>query len=142
MGIERTLDLVRARFYWPKMASDIEHKIRTCDRCMWRKALPEKAAPLVNILTNRPLQLVCMDSLTIEPDRSNTKDVLVIIDNFTKYALAIPTSNQKAKTVEKCLWEQFICHWGYPERLNSVRGSYSESHLIKELCDILLGCRR
>ncbi len=136
MGIDRTLDLVRNRFYWPKMASDIEHKIRTCGRCIRRKVLPEKAAPLVNISTNRPLQLVCMDFLTLEPDHSNTKDVLVITDHFTKYALAIPTPNQKAKTVAKCLWEQFICHYGYPERLHSDQGPDFESHLIKELCDI------
>jgi hypothetical protein len=38
-----------------------------------------------------------MDYLSIEPDRSNTKDVLVITDFFTKYALAIPTPNQKAR---------------------------------------------
>ncbi|KAL1268489.1 hypothetical protein QQF64_033852 [Cirrhinus molitorella] len=136
MGMDRTLDLVRNRFYWPKMASDIEHKIRTCGRCIRRNVLPEKAAPLVNIMTNRPLQLVCMDFLTLEPDHSNTKDVLVITDHFTKYALAIPTPNQKAKTVARCLWEQFICLYGYPERLHSDRGPDFESHLIKELCDI------
>ncbi|XP_065144555.2 retrovirus-related Pol polyprotein from transposon 412 [Paramisgurnus dabryanus] len=136
MGIDRTLELVRNRFYWPKMASDIEYKIRTCGRCIRRKVLPEKAAPLVNITTNRPLQLVCMDFLTLEPDRSNTKDVLVITDHFTKYALAIPTPNQKAKTVAKCLWEQFICYYGYPERLHSDQGPDFESQLIKELCDI------
>uniref|UniRef100_A0A9J7XFR7 Gypsy retrotransposon integrase-like protein 1 n=1 Tax=Cyprinus carpio carpio TaxID=630221 RepID=A0A9J7XFR7_CYPCA len=136
MGVDRTLDLVRNRFYWSKMASDVEHKVRTCGRCTRRKVLPEKAAPLVNISTTRPLQLVCMDFLSLEPDQSNTKDVLVITDHFTKYALAIPTPNQKAKTVAKCLWEQFICHYGYPERLHSDQGPDFESHLIKELCEI------
>lgn len=136
MGIDRTLDLVRNRFYWPKMASDVEQRVRVCGRCIRRKVPPEKAAPLVNVSTTRPLQLVCMDFLTLEPDRSNTKDVLVITDHFTKYALAIPTPNQKAKTVAKCLWEQFICHYGYPERLHSDQGPDFESHLIKELCEV------
>lgn len=79
MGIERTLDLVRTRFYWPKMAAAVEQKIKTCDHCVRRKALPEKAAPLVNIKTTRPLELVCMDFPSIEPDSSNTKDILVLI---------------------------------------------------------------
>ncbi|CAI5682868.1 unnamed protein product [Oreochromis niloticus] len=35
-GKERTVDLVRARFYWPRMASDIEKKIRTCTRVLVR----------------------------------------------------------------------------------------------------------
>lgn len=43
MGMERTLDLVRTRFFWPKMSSSVEEKIKTCERCVRRKAFPEKA---------------------------------------------------------------------------------------------------
>ncbi|KAK7912833.1 hypothetical protein WMY93_013044 [Mugilogobius chulae] len=136
MGVERTLDLVRSRFYWPRMAADVETKIKTCNRCIRRKALPERAAPLVNIKTSRPLELLCMDYLSLEPDKSNTKDILVLTDHFTKYAVAIPTANQKAKTVAKCLWENFITHYGIPERLHTDQGPDFESHLIRELCDI------
>ena len=136
MGAERTLDLVRSRFFWPRMAADIETKIKTCNRCVRRKTAPERAAPLVNIRTSRPLELVCMDYLSLEPDKSNTKDILVLTDHFTKYAMAFPTANQKAKTVAKCLWENFIIHYGFPERLHTDQGPNFESHLIKELCDI------
>uniref|UniRef100_A0A3B1ISM8 Gypsy retrotransposon integrase-like protein 1 n=1 Tax=Astyanax mexicanus TaxID=7994 RepID=A0A3B1ISM8_ASTMX len=137
LGVERTLDLVRSRFYWPRMANDIENKIRTCRRCVLRKAPLERAAPLVNIQATRPLELVCMDFLSIEPDRSNSKDVLVITDYFTKYAVAVPTPNQKARTVAKCLWENFIVHYGIPERLHSDQGPDFESKTIKELCDVI-----
>ena len=34
LGVERTLDLVRSRFYWPKMAADVERKIKACGRCV------------------------------------------------------------------------------------------------------------
>ncbi|XP_072767936.1 uncharacterized protein [Nerophis lumbriciformis] len=136
MGIDRTIDLVRTRFYWPRMAADVEHKVKTCGRCVRRKTPPEKAAPLVSIQTSRPMQLVCMDYLSLEPDSHNTKDILVITDHFTKYAVAIPTKDQKATTVAKCLWEQFLVHYGFPERLHSDQGRDFESHTIKELCAI------
>lgn len=141
MGIDRTVDLVRSRFYWPRMSFDVEHKIKTCGRCVRRKALPERAAPLVNIKTSRPMELVCMDYLSIEPDSRNTKDVLVITDHFTRYAVAIPTRDQKARTVAKCLWEQFLVHYGFPERLHSDQGRDFESHIIKELC-VVTGIRK
>ena len=141
MGIERTLELVRSRFYWPKMAYDVETKIKQCERCVRRKSQPEKAAPLVNIQTSRPLELVCMDFLSLEPDSHNTKDILVITDHFTKYAVAIPTKDQKASTVAKCLWEQFLSHYGFPERLHSDQGRDFESQTIKELC-ALAGIRK
>uniref|UniRef100_A0A8C8DED1 Gypsy retrotransposon integrase-like protein 1 n=1 Tax=Oryzias sinensis TaxID=183150 RepID=A0A8C8DED1_9TELE len=136
LGIDRTLDLVRTRFFWPRMAAHIEEKIKTCSRCVYRKTPPERAAPLVNISASRPLELVCMDFLSLEPDRSNKKDILVITDFFTKYAVAIPTTNQKARTVAKCLWENFIVHYGFPEKLHSDQGPDFESKTIKELCDV------
>lgn len=136
MGIERTLDLVRSRFFWPHMAADVESKVKTCSRCVRRKALQEKSAPLINIKTTRPLELLCMDYLSLEPDQSNTKDILVLTDHFTKFAVAIPTANQKARTVAKCLWENFIVCYGIPERLHTDQGPDFESKLIKELCQI------
>lgn len=141
LGIERTLELTRSRFYWPKMAADVERKVKTCERCVRRKTQPDKAAPLVNIQTTRPMELVCMDFLSLEPDSRNTKDILVITDHFTKYAVAIPTRDQKASTVAKSLWEHFLVHYGFPERLHSDQGRDFESHTIKELC-ALAGIRK
>ncbi|XP_073690458.1 uncharacterized protein [Garra rufa] len=77
-----------------------------------------------------------MDYLSLEPDRSNIKDILVITDHFTRYAVAIPTRNQKAQTVAKCLWDNFLVHYGFPEKLLSDQGPDFESKLIKELCGI------
>ncbi|KAK7886001.1 hypothetical protein WMY93_025622 [Mugilogobius chulae] len=136
MGIERTLDLVRQRFFWPKMAANVEHFVKTCGRCIRRKTPPERAAPLVNIQTTRPLELLCIDFLSLEPDSSNTKDILVLTDHFTKFAVAIPTPNQKAKTVAKCLWNDFMVYYGIPERLHSDQGPDFESRLIKEFCEV------
>lgn len=101
------------------MAAEVDRKVKTCERCVRRKTHSDKAAPLVNIQTTRPLELVCMDFLSLEPDSQNTKDILVITDNFTKYAVAIPTRDQKASTVAKALWENFLVHYGFPERLHS-----------------------
>ncbi|XP_037829581.1 uncharacterized protein LOC112450694 [Kryptolebias marmoratus] len=136
LGYDRTLNLVRTRFFWPRMAVEVEQKVKTCERCIRRKSPPEKAAKLVNITTTRPLELVCMDFLSLEPDSSNTSNILVITDHFTKFSLALPTPNQKSKTVARCLWDQFIVHYGIPERLHSDQGPDFEAKLIKELCDI------
>lgn len=75
-----------------------------------------------------------MDYLSLEPDSHNTKDILVITDHFTKYAVAITMRNQKATTTAKCLWEQYLVHYGFPERLLSDHGRDFESQVIKELC--------
>lgn len=77
-----------------------------------------------------------MDFLSLEPDTSNTKDILVLTDHFTKFALAFSTPNQKARTVAKCLWDNFIVYYGIRERLHTDQGRDFESKLIKELCEV------
>ena len=136
LGAERVLSLARARFYWPRMKESIEKKCQTCERCFRRKTQPQRAAPMVNIRTTYPLELVCMDYLSLEPDSHDTRNILVITDHFTKFAVAVPTKDQKARTVAKALWENFLVHYGFPSRLHSDQGRDFESHTIRELCSL------
>jgi len=34
------------------------------------------------------------------------------------------------------LWENFIIHYGFPEKIHSDQGADFESKIIKELCDL------
>lgn len=68
VGIERTTDLLRTRFYWPKMAEDTEQYIKNCGKCVTRKSPCQRAAPLHQIQSNGPMDLVCIDFLSVEPD--------------------------------------------------------------------------
>ncbi|XP_064417743.1 uncharacterized protein LOC135358269 [Latimeria chalumnae] len=137
LGVERTLELARDRFYWPWMSKDVEYLCKTCERCQRRKAKPQNAAPLVNIKTSSPMELLCIDFLTLEPDTSDTKNILVITDHFSKYAQAYPKKDQTARTVARTIWEDFICHYGFPKRILSDQGANFESAVVAELCNIV-----
>ena len=43
LGMERTLSLLRDRFYWPNMAKEVEHYVKSCPRCLRFKRLSERA---------------------------------------------------------------------------------------------------
>lgn len=79
--------------------------------------------------------------LSWEPDSKNWKDILVITDHFTKYAVAIPTRDQKASTVVRCLWERSLVRYWFPEWLHSDQGWDFKLHTIQEPCS-LLGVRK
>lgn len=48
MGMERTLDLVRTRFFWPKMSLSVEEKIKTCERCVSYETAIKNTAKMVD----------------------------------------------------------------------------------------------
>ena len=134
-GILRTLSLLRERFYWPGMQEEATQYVMHCSRCLRRKT-PPQVAPLQPILVTQPLELVHMDYLSLEPSKGNIENVLVITDHFTRYALAYPSKTQTAQATARILWDNFICHYGFPERFISDQGRNFESDLIKELCKL------
>ena len=90
----------------------------------------------MNVNTTYPLELVCMDYLTLEQSKGGLSNIPIITDHFTKYAMAIPTRNQTAKTTAKAFYHNFILHYGIPTRIHSDQGTNFESAIIKELCNL------
>ena len=134
-GRMRTLSLLRERFFWPGMQAEATQYLVKCTRCLRRKT-PPQVAPLQPIYVTQPWELVHMDYLSLEPSKGNIENVLVITDHLTRYALAHPSKTQTAQATARILWDNFICHYGFPEKFISDQGRNFESDLIKELCKI------
>ena len=135
-GRDRNISLVRSRFFCPGLDSDVEKKVKKCDRCIKRKSNPGPSAELINIVSTQPMELVCIDFLTLERSKGGLEKVLVITDHFTRYAQAFPTRNELAKTTANVLFENYIVHYGFPARLHSDQGRNFESSVIRELCTL------
>ena len=60
-GKEKSVWLARQRFYFPGLESYIENRVDKCPRCVCRKTPVKPMAPLLPIVTTRPMQLLCID---------------------------------------------------------------------------------
>ena len=114
----------------------IREKVKTCERCIQRKTGGGRSATLVNITSSLPMEMMCVDYLSLERSKGGVENILVITDHFSRYAQAIPTRNQTAKTTARVLFDRFIVHYGFPAHIHSDQGQNFESNLIKELCQI------
>ena len=137
LGMERTLGLLQERFFWPKMAEDVCIHIHTCDRCL-RFKQPQEKVEMQPILVSYPMELIHLDFLTLRGKTEDTKNIniLIVTDHFTKYAQAYATPKQTAILVAHTLWENFLVHYGWPEKILTDQGKSFENNLIQELCDL------
>ena len=134
VGFKESLTQLKRRFYWPFMSMELEDKVKHCVRCIQKGARTQKA-PMKTIVTTHPLELLSIDFLSIEC-KGDKQNVLVMMDHFTKFGVAVCTRDQTAKTVAKVLWHDFFMVYGFCSRLLSDQGRDFESQIVKELCSI------
>ena len=84
------------------------------------------------------MELVHLDFLTLgeQADDIRHVNILIVTDHFMKYAQAHITSKQTAVVVAQTLWENFLVHNGWPEKILTDQGQSFENNLIKELCEL------
>ena len=70
-GIDRTLDLLRERVYWPSMAKDAQNWVTNCRRCQIARGDYNQPKPKIGHLeAHNPSDLVCLDFTKIDPSKT------------------------------------------------------------------------
>ena len=139
LGVDKTLARLKERFYWPGHHNDVRDWCRNCGTCASRKGpAPKARAPLKNIRTGYPMQLVAMDIIGPFPESpAGNTYILVVADYFTRWTEAYPIPNQEAATVASKLVDEFFFRFSPPEQLHSDQGRNFESEVISEVCKLL-----
>lgn len=135
-GVDRTLGLLRQRFYWPGMTAKVERYIKECERCVVAKAPRTGKLKMGSLLARRPLDVLAIDYTVLERSSDGRENVLVMTDIFSKFTVAVPTRDQKATTVAKTLVTEWFQKYGVPRRIHSDQGRNFESDLVAQLCTL------
>ncbi len=101
-GRDKTTWLVKQRFFWPGLEADVRRKVEECGRCIRRKTPAVPSAELVTIQTSRPMELVCIDFLSLERSKGGFENILVITDHFT-HRLFRPAIKQRRRLRRYCI---------------------------------------
>ena len=63
----------------------------------------------------------------------NHKYIIVAVDYFTKWAEAMPTYDNTAKTIARFLFNHVVTQFGIPKELVSDHGKHFENKVFEEL---------
>jgi len=141
MGQDKTIELIRRNFWWPKMNEQIIDFVGSCPECQENKASRHQpyglSSPLE--LPYAPWQSIAMDFITDLPISDGCDQLWVIVDRFTKMAHFLPL-RAAGKTVADLaiifareVWK----YRGLPTDIVSDRNSRFTSETWKELLRLL-----
>ena len=141
-GRDRTYSLLRERFWWPGLKTQMVLMLKGCVRCRLFDARDPRP-PLVNISSaTQPMDLVHVDIVGMETTVSTSKKpvvqkVLVVVDHFSRFVQAYKLENKTALATAKCLYDNYFRHFGFPRSLMSDQGKEFINELLKDLCTYL-----
>ena len=138
-GQDRTLDLARRFFWWPKMRQDVQEYVRTCDTCLRIKYQRKSPAGLLQPLPvpEQKWQSVSMDFIVELPltIRGHT-GIVVFMDRLTKMVRLAPLRTDfSASDVADLLISQVFRHHGLPTDLITDRDPRFTSAFFRRLTE-------
>ena len=112
-----------------------------CGRCIQYEAKGQLLQKQPIICTE-PMELIHIDyigmEVTVATDKKPiVKDVLVVVDHFTRYVQAFVTKNHTARTMARVLYNNYFSIFGFPQCLMSDQGTEFCGKVIAAMCSLL-----
>src|SRR5882762_3718837 len=135
-GRYKTQELITQNYWWPYIQSNVRKYTDGCIRCQETKIQKGKIhAPLhPNAIPNTPWEHISVDLIGPLPESSRYNTIMVIIDRFSKYIIALLTNMElsafgAARIYRDHVWTKF----GLPRKTISDRGPQFAAQFMRDL---------
>ena len=134
LGIDKTYDKLRSRFYWSGMYRDVVKFLKGCVACNMRK-LKRQRPPLQKMqIPKYPFEQISIDTSGPFPESySGNRYIINVIDLFSGWPESFATSSKSADTVAKILMEHIIPWHSCPRVIVSDNGTEFCNAVIDQL---------
>ena len=138
LGVTKTLEKLRTRFYWPGHNKDVSVFVSSCLVCQQRNSSKQKHRhSLVNWPSSFPFAHIGIDFLGPFPVSNGNSYIALFGDHFTKWYEAVPLSDQTTEKTANALLEHWISRFGVPVSIYTDQGRNFESKLFQSLIQSL-----
>ena len=115
--------------------------VANCGKCIQYEAKGQ-LPPMQPIICTEPLELVHIDYVGMEVTVATNKkpvvkNVLVVVDQFTRYVQAFVTKNHTVRTTARVLYNNYYSVFGFPQCLMSDQGTKFCGKVIAAMCSLL-----
>ena len=89
-----------------------------------------------SIIANNSIDLLCIDFMKAHPSKDGKENVLVMMDAFSKFSVAVVMPNQQVETEAKTLVDKRFYTYGIQSRIHSNQGKSFDNKSIEQFCKI------
>ncbi len=132
VGIEKSYEKARPRYYWKNMYKDLVQFIERCTKCQTRKLRPIRAPLQEMPIPQYPFQIIGIDLCGPYPETpEGARYVFTVTDHFSSWPEAYPINNKSAQTIAAILLEKVIPTHSCPNLIISDRGTEFNNSLVQ-----------
>ena len=132
---DRLYKILRSRFYWYGMYSDVAAWVNSCTQCQTKSNQPLGNGLLVSIFSSKSFETISIDIAgPFKTTPEGNKYILVCVDMLTNWVEAYPLQTIEAVEVCRIFFKIIIARHGCPEKVLTDKGRQFTSKLFNKLC--------
>lgn len=136
-GSRAMLAFIRRTYFWPRMSSEIERYVQTCNTCASYKHTTTAKATYLQAMQRpcRPFQSCSLDMVDYPMSTLGHDSAIVVVCRFSKFCIVIPRlrTDTTGDTIHRLMSACFSL-FGMPQELISDRDSLFTAQEYQEHC--------
>jgi len=136
VGMNRTIELIKRVYWFPKMTDYVKSHIENCLKCIVFSPKVGKTEGFLKLIEKgtKPFHTIHIDHYgPLNKIVKRFRYIFVVVDAFSKFLTLHPVRTVNTKEACSKLIEYFS-YYSQPIRIVSDRGSCFTSHAFKEFC--------
>ena len=132
-GRDATNAALSRNFYWKSMSKHVKTWVQRRKHCLRFKSIPPKHGPMQVCMYQCPFET--LGELPVSS--SGIKYILTVVCPFSNFLIRVPLPDKTATTVSRILLNHIFYKFGFPEVIQSDRGTEFPNAILFRITKLL-----